>query len=375
MLFGARGTGKSRLVPHLLASTECLTVNLLQPELERALRRNPSSLTDMIKAHHNPEWVFIDEIQKVPELLNVIHHLIEETQTKFALTGSSARKLKHGAANLLAGRAFSYELYPFTAHELKDKFILNEAIAWGTMPKLTELSNAEEKKLFLESYALTYLNEEVLAEQLVRRAIPFKEFLSIAAQMHGEPINFTSIGRSIGSDHKTVRTYFDILADTLVGFYVTPFISSSRKRLAASPKFYFFDLGVKRALEFSLGETISTSSYGYGKAFETVVLLEIVRLNSYFRTNFQLHYLRTQQGVEVDLVIKKGSKNLIFVEIKSADSVRSEHLRNITRLSEEFRPTTSLLLSRDPVARIENGIEVMPWQMGISKLFGTDEVN
>jgi predicted AAA+ superfamily ATPase len=369
-LLGARGTGKSRLIGELLREKRLVTVDLLVPELERRLRRRPSMLVSMIKAEKEVEWVFIDEIQKIPELLDIVHSQIEGSRIKFALSGSSARKLKRGAANLLAGRAYSYNLFPLTSVELGQDFDLSRTLRWGSLPKIMSIESDEERAIFLESYAQSYLREEVLAEQLIRKIAPFQAFLEVAAQMNGEILNFAKIGREIGSDSKVVRSYFDLLVDTMIGFYLGGFATSARKRVSLAPKFYFFDLGVKRALDFSLGESVSESTYGYGRLFETLVLQELYRLNSYYRKSYEFSYLRTQSGVEVDLVLRLGQRELILVEIKSTDAVRGDHLRSLLSLGAEIPATRRYCLSNDPYPRTENGVRIVPWQMGIEEIMG-----
>jgi predicted AAA+ superfamily ATPase len=190
------------------------------------------------------------------------------------LTSSSARKLKRGSANLLAGRAFTYKLFPLTHLELAKQFDLNQALTYGTLPKLLEYEDNNDKVEFLRSYTQTYLREEIQIEQLVRRLNPFRDFLELAAQNNGEILNYTKISRDIGVDHKTVANYYQILEDTLVGFYLPPFHKSVRKRQLESPKFYLFDTGVKRALERSFNIPLNKRSYAYGKAFEHFVILE-----------------------------------------------------------------------------------------------------
>lgn len=369
LLLGARGTGKSHLVSRLLADKSTLTVDLLVPELERRLRRRPSLLSSMIAERKDLEWVYIDEVQKVPALLDLVHQHIERDKMKFALTGSSARKLRRGSANLLAGRAFSYQLFPLSFYELGAAFVLDDVLAWGSLPKVINSASEQEKRIFLESYAHTYIKEEVLAEQLVRNIAPFESFLEVAAQMNGEIINFSKISRQIDSQHTSVRTYFDILVDTMMGFYLPGFASSARKRLALSPKFYFFDAGVQRALEFSLDSRLAASTFAYGKAFESLVVQEVYRLNSYFRKNYELSYIRTQAGVEIDLVLRKGSRELILIEVKSTASVRDDHLSALRSLGTDLKPTRSYCLSMDPVARLDGEIKVVPWQQGIMEIF------
>ena len=248
-LFGPRGTGKSTLLKKRFDQSQCLWLDLLDSDVEDRFFRNPSDLYAIVKALPDEiHYVIIDEIQKVPKLLDEVHRLIEETDKIFILTGSSARKLKHGGANLLAGRAFVYHLYSLSCFELKEQFDLEKALHWGTLPKIFSLEEDSEKSEFLRSYADTYLKEEIWNEQVIRKLQPFRRFLEVAAQCNGKIINYANIARDVGVDDKTIKEYFFILEDTMIGFFLEPFHNSFRKRLVEKPKFYFFDPGVVRSL-------------------------------------------------------------------------------------------------------------------------------
>ena len=294
-LFGARGTGKTRLVNDLIPAKDSIYIDLLDPAQYEQFLVDPSRLSRLIEARgKNIEWIVIDEVQKVLPLLDIAHASIEKYGLKFALTGSSARKLKRGGANLLAGRAFTYHLYPFTSEELGLGFDLERCLAWGTLPKPYTADTNEERELFLRSYVHTYLKEEIQVEQIVRRLDPFRKFLSVAAQMNGALLNFSNIARDIGSTTPTVQSYFQILEDTLLGFYLEPYHLSIRKRQKEAPKFYFFDTGVQRALAEVLTLPLVESSYGYGKTFEHFIILELHRRSSYLRNDFKFSFLVTK---------------------------------------------------------------------------------
>ncbi|MGH2611964.1 MAG: ATP-binding protein, partial [Rhabdochlamydiaceae bacterium] len=223
-LFGPRGTGKSTLIKERFDQTECLWLDLLDSEVEDQFFRSPGDLYAIVKALPKQTiYVVIDEIQKVPKLLDGVHRLIEETDKIFILTGSSARKLRRGGANLLAGRAFVYHLYPLSCFELKTHFDLENALHWGTLPKIFSLEDDVEKSEFLRSYANTYLKEEISNEQVVRRLPPFRRFLEVAAQCNGKIINYANIARDVGVDDKTIKEYFSILEDTMIGFFLEPY--------------------------------------------------------------------------------------------------------------------------------------------------------
>ena len=313
-------------------------------------------------------WVVIDEVQKLPALLDVAHQHIEASPLRFALTGSSARKLKHGGANLLAGRAFVYRLFPLTAREIGARFSLPDALHWGTLPRLFSLERQEDKRDYLRSYAHTFLQEEITQEQVVRRLDPFRRFLFVAAQMSGQIINFSKLAREVGASVPTVQSYFQILEDTLVGFLLDAFHESVRKRQRENPKFYFFDTGVLRALSQTLTVDLVPHTYAFGVAFEHFILNEIMRLQSYGKKDYRFSYLRTKDGVEIDLIIERPGRKRVLVEIKSAERIRPEDIRSLKRLAPDVPHSEALCLSLDPVAQKIDGILCLPWQRGLEAL-------
>lgn len=374
-LFGARGTGKSTWIRSLFSEIPHLYVDLLNPDEEERLSKNPSSLLAQIDAlDPSIRWILLDEIQKVPKLLDVVHLEIERHKRLFALTGSSARKLKRGSANLLAGRAFVQHLFPLTARELGDRFDLETALQWGTLPMILALQEAQDKARFLRSYAQTYLKEEIVAEQIVRKLDPFRLFLEIAAQQNSEILNFSNIGRDAGVDTVTIQSYFQILEDTHLGFLLHPFHRSIRKRQRVNPKFYFFDTGVKRALEGTLTTGLVENTYGFGKAFEHLVILEVLRLNAYLEKDYRMSYLRTQEGAEIDLILERPGLPLVLVEIKSSRKVDERDIRTLHAFKKDLPPTTeAFCLSRDPIAKVIEGVRLLPWRAGLKEMGIGDE--
>ena len=336
-------------------------IDLLKPYTEDRYRMNPELLEKEASALEPGEWIVIDEIQKLPKLLDLVHSLIEEKKIKFALTGSSARKLKRGASNLLAGRAFNYRLYPFIQSELGNKFDLNQALAWGSLPKVLSLESDEDKALFLESYVHNYLKEEIQVEQLVRNIDPFRLFLPIAAQMNGQLINYSNIADDTGVSYKTIETYFQILEETLLGFFLLPFGRSVRKVQKQSPKFYFVDNGIKRALEARLRSPLIERTSEYGNAFESWFIFECFARNQYFKKGYRFSYLRTKDDVEIDLIIQKPDGEEYLVEIKSTTSPRAKDLKNLYSLKDAFPRAKSFCVSRAVNSQKWDHIRVMHW--------------
>ena len=376
-IFGARGTGKTTLVHESLHNvnqfpkSEIYLLNLLVPEVEHIYALNPSRLQEEIDSlKKSPKYIIIDEIQRVPKLLDVVQEMMFNKKYIFIMTGSSARKLKRGAANLLAGRANYFELYPLTFLELGKDFNLNQTLQYGSLPEIFHIEEVREKIQYLKSYTLTYLKEEIKAEQLVKDLDPFRKFMEVVGECSGEIINFAKIGRQCGVDHKAIRRYFQILEDTLVGYFLDAYHTSIRAKQVTHPKFYLFDLGVSNALNDNFHNKLSSSTFSYGKSFEHFIFLEIKRLNQYFEKNFKLSYLKTDTGQEIDLIIEKGKKVIFIIEIKSSSSINHEdHLKHLKNLSEHFPTARKLVLCQEKVPRKIEGIEIFPWALGLQEIF------
>ncbi|MFO1258557.1 MAG: AAA family ATPase [Gammaproteobacteria bacterium] len=369
-LFGARNTGKSTLLKNRYGIRGALWIDLLDPALEERYARDPSILqAEVLALESEIQYIIIDEIQKIPKLLDVVHKLIESTEKKFIMTGSSARKLKHGGSNLLAGRAFVYHLYPFTSFELDEAFQLNDALKWGTLPGIFSMTNDEEKTSFLQAYAQTYLKEEIWVEQFIRKLDPFRKFLEVSALSNGKIINVSNIARDVGVDDKTVKEYFSILEDTLIGFFLEPFQHSFRKRLSAKPKFYYFDPGVVRALSRMLSVSLLPSTSAYGEAFEHFIILECLRMAAYYKSEYRFSYLKTKDHAEIDLVVERPGEKILFIEIKSSTDLRKEDVASYSKIVSDFGECEAVCFSRDEKAKCFGEINVLPWQKGIEKYF------
>lgn len=372
-LFGARATGKSTLLKQIFADEKVLWLDLLSPDLEEEFVTRPSALFERLDAVRNQiSWVVIDEVQKAPKILDIVHSEIVRGDFKFALTGSSARKLKRGAANLLAGRALQNFLFPLTSFELGSEFDLDFVLKWGSLPEVMNLQSkpncSEEISQYLRAYTQTYLKEEIQVEQLVRRLPPFRSFLEVAAQCSGAILNYSKVARDIGSDPVSVKNYFSILEDTLIGFYLPAFHGSVRKRQNQHPKFYLFDVGVKSALSKQLNLELHRQTYLYGNNFEHWVITEIHRLNHYSSKDWTLSYLRTKDDVEIDLIIERPGEKTALIEIKSTKSVTREDVLSLSRIAKEFKGSQAFCFSRDPVNRSIEGVNCFFWQNGIEAL-------
>jgi uncharacterized protein len=365
-LFGPRGSGKSTLLRSQFTSENSLTIDLLDDEQERRFVSNPNELQAVANGlNPNQKFVVIDEVQKIPKLLDVVHILIERKACHFALSGSSARKLKAGGANLLAGRAFVFDLFPLSYVELGSAFSLASVLAWGSLPKIFDFDDDLSRRRYLNSYANTYLKEEIYAEQLVRNSEGFRRFLEIAAQCNGKIVNYLKVARAIGLEDKTVKTYFEILEDTFVGFFLQPYHPSFRKRFQQKPKFYFLDTGIARVLSNALDVPLHPSTSAYGEAFENLVVTEIFKLNRYTEKNYKLSFLQTTSGVEVDLVVERPGRSALLIEIKSADVVSEESLARLTQIHKDFPASEALFLCNAKTKMKYGEVWVLPWKDGI----------
>ena len=372
-LFGPRNTGKSTLLSQQYSKETSHVLDLLDVELEERLAKNPNMLIDIVQAlPEKIDTVILDEVQKVPKLLDVVHHLIESTNKHFIMSGSSARRLKRGGANLLAGRAFVYYLHPLSVLELAENFDLSCALQWGLLPSVWLTEDSEVRKQFLQAYTRTYLKEEVWEEQFIRKLDPFRRFLEVSAQCNGKIINFSNIARDVGVDDKTVKEYYALLEDTMLGFFLEGFQNSFRKRLSTKPKFYYFDVGVARALARHLSLPLRPSTNAYGETFEHFLILECIKLASYYRNEYRFSYLRTKDDREVDLVVDRPGQATLLIEIKSTTNVQKEALGPLIKLSEDLGDCEAVCFSQDTLAKKIEHVMVYPWQQGLEKFFGQE---
>ena len=370
LLFGARGTGKSTLLKALFPKKGSLWIDLLDYKQESSLSKNPDRLSFLLKGN-SFQRVIIDEIQKIPKLLDIVHKETEKNKKiQFIMTGSSARKLKRGQANLLAGRAIASYLYPLSCFELKKNFNLLKYLQFGALPKLSNLNPRSEKLLFLESYAQTYLKEEILQEQIIRKIQPFKNFLEVTAQINGQILNYSKFSREVGVDHKTIQNYFSVLDDTLLGFFLPAYHRSIRKQQQKSPKFFLFDLGVKKALERTTAIPLKPGTYAFGSAFEHFIILECHKLNHYFRKGYKFSYLKTKDGLEIDLIVQRPGKKDVLVEIKSTTEIREEHTKKLYHISASWDKACKMQVwSRDTQAQTIKKVKCLYWKTGLKTLF------
>ncbi|MFP3912356.1 MAG: ATP-binding protein [Desulfobacteraceae bacterium] len=326
-LFGPRGTGKTTWLRHRLP--HALFINLLESEHYNRLSGNPGLLRQMIPPDYS-DWVIIDEIQRIPELLNEVHDLIESKRRIFILTGSSARKLRRKGVNLLAGRALTYYLHPLTAREQQEVFNVDHSLRLGHLPARFSEHDPER---YLKDYVQTYIREEVLQESLTRNIGHFSRFLEVASFSQGSVINISEIAREAHIERASAQNYFSILEDLLIGVYLPVFTRKAKRKLIRHQKFYFFDTGVFRTIR-PIGPLDSNAELD-GPAVETLVLQELRAMNDYLECNYQIHFWRTKSGLEVDFVLY-GPGGLIAIEVKRSPHVHSKDLRGLKEFRKDY---------------------------------------
>jgi len=318
-LFGPRGTGKSTWLQQALP--DAFRIDLLDSSLFLELSRAPHRLEALIGSRPTGAWVVLDEIQKIPPLLDEVHRLMELRRWRFALCGSSARKLRRGGANLLAGRALTLSMESFSAAELGDAFKLDFALNWGLLPFVQQEPAAAAD--ILAAYVNTYLKEELQAEGLIRNVPPFVRFLAVAGQMNGQAVNSQNIAREAGVARSTVDTYFAVLTDTLVGHFLPAWRPRLKVREAAQPKFYWFDPGPARGAAGLLRDP--ADRLWQGTALETLIYHELRVYNEVSRKQRRISYYRTPAGVEVDFIIETAPRKpdtaprVVALEVKRAE--------------------------------------------------------
>jgi len=360
-LWGARQTGKSTLLKMLFPDTRYIDL-LKSDEFERYNRR-PALLREELSLLPENELVIIDEIQKIPALLDEVHWLISNHHLRFILSGSSARKLRRSGVNLLGGRAIRKHLFPFVSAEIPG-FDLIKACNNGMLPRHYLVENATNR---LHAYVGDYLQQEIKAEALTRNLNTFSRFMEIAALSNGEILNYKNIASECGVSAPTVKEYFSILEETLVGYTIPAFTRNVKRRVIQSPKFYYFDVGIAN---FLLKRTaIQPGSPEFGHAFEHFILQEIIAYIGYFRPLQHLSYWRTSSGYEVDAIIGNAE---VAIEIKSSDEVQSHHTKGLKAFSEEFPDCRLILVSLDKYARRMNNVEIYPALQFLSMLWDGD---
>ena len=377
LVLGPRGTGKSYYINYLLESkSEKIVIDLLDTELYSRFLKNPGQLSKIVRyklESHKNVIVFIDEVQKVPALLDEVHRLIETIGDRvvFILTGSSARKLRKSHANLLAGRAIYIPFFPFSLMEIDLVKGIDKAMQYGTLPKAFLDNDVFLIENYLRTYTHIYLKEEIQQESLTRNIDVFSRFLEFAAFENGHPINYSKIAKQLGVSLKTVQGHYQILEDTLIVTKIPAWTFSIRKQMIQMPKYYFFDNGVLNSLTGELKTELKESSYRFGRLFENLVVNEIIRYNELMDLDYNLYHYRTNHGSEIDLILQKNIKYPpIAVEIKSTATPGGVDVKQLNKFKDEFPDSECYVLCRVPYPYEENGVTFLPFVDGIKQVFG-----
>ena len=348
-LFGARQTGKSTLLKTLFP--EAISFNLLNSDVKNRFEQRPALLYSLLVKEPDGSLVIIDEIQQVPELLNEVHRLIFDKHMRFVLCGSSARKLRRKGYNTLGGRAIPYYLYPLVSAEIPN-FDINRAINHGLLPPHYDADDPSE---LMSAYTDVYLREEVKAEALVRNIKSFNRFLEIAAMTSGEMVNYNNIASDCMVSANTIKEYFSILEDTLIGYMIPAYTKKLTRRLVQAPRFYLFDVGLTNHL--LKRKNLQEGTIDYGHAFEHLIIQELIAYISYSHNDNILSYWRTYTGVEVDAIIGDAK---IAIEIKSTQEVQNKHLKNIRSFANDYPSARKIVVSQDIFSRsTDDAIELV----------------
>ncbi len=365
-LWGARQTGKSTFLK--IKFPQSVYYDLLKSDLYLRLQKTPHVLREEILALPKNQLdhpIIIDEIQKIPALLDEVHWLIENNQTQFILCGSSARKLKRLGTNLLGGRALRYHFYPLTYTEIPN-FNLLTALNNGLIPSHYF---STQVNLLLEAYIIDYLNHEIREEGLVRNFPDFARFLDSIAFSNGELVNYNNIARDCGVSAKTVENYYQILIDTLLGYFLPPFHKKIKRDLISkTPKFYLFDIGIQNYL--SKRSIIELRGTQAGNAFEHFIFMELIAYKGFNKKRYELTYWRTKTGLEVDFILDSD----IAIEVKISQTVHKEDLKGLIAFCEEHHPKQAIVVSLDANLRLlkindQTEIRIYPWEYFLKKLW------
>jgi len=354
-LWGPRKTGKSTYLKRRFPRS--LVYDFLKTDLFLEYSKRPSLLRERLLAKDDGDLnypVILDEVQKIPQILDEVHWLIENRGLSFILCGSSARKLKRGKANLLGGRAWRYEMFPFVSAELEELDLLR-VLNRGMIPAHYLLEGYSKA---LRAYTQDYLKEEVFAEGLTRNIPAFSRFFDAMGYSHGELTNYSNIARDCGVDSKTVKEYYQILVDTLLGTMVEPFKRrQGRQVISRTPRFYLFDVGIAGAI--TKRHSVNNKGELFGKAFEHFIFMEIAAYNSYNELDYPINFWRTKSGLEVDFVLGGGE---VAIEVKGTARVEKRDLRPLTAFIEEYSPRKALVVCNEREERVHEQIRIMPYQ-------------
>ncbi len=367
LLLGPRQTGKSTFIKNQL-DTDFIKIDLLESEIFRDYQKNPNRLKEVVSATEKT-LIIIDEIQKIPELLDVVHSILEDRKDlRFLLTGSSARKLKKNTTNLLGGRAYPMLMHPITTHEYLNSnldYDINKLIQHGGLPSVLTSKNPSQR---LKAYIGIYLQEEIKAEGFVRNLSDFSKFLDVAALTNSEQLDYNGVASDAQISARTVSAYYQILQDTLLGYLLEPYKETKTRKAVATPKFYFFDVGVANHL--SGRERLVSGTPEYGKAVEHLVFTELLTYKDYLNKEYKIYYWRSTSQFEVDFLIQTKNSKWIAIEVKASGRIDKSDFKGIKALSDDLTLERKIIISLERESRrTEEGFEILPMQVFFDHLW------
>jgi len=366
-LWGPRKTGKTSYLKNHFP--ESILFDFLKTDLFFEISKNPSLLRERLLAKDDKilkQPIILDEVQKVPQVLDEVHWMIENKGFRFILCGSSARKLKRGHVNLLGGRAWRYEMFPLVTAELESIDLLH-ILNHGMVPA-HYLQNEEDFRRSLKAYIQDYLKEEIFAEGLTRSIPAFSRFFDAFSYSHGELTNYSNIARDCGIDSKTVKEYYQILVDTLLAVRVEPFKKrQARNIITKAPKYYLFDVGIANYLRKQTIE--EEKGIEFGKSLEHFILMEILAYRSYSEKDFEINFWRTKTGMEIDFILAEGE---VAIEVKGTNRIDLRDFRTLSKFSEEYSPKRIIIVCNEKKKRVHGKIEVAPWSIFLRNLWDGD---
>jgi predicted AAA+ superfamily ATPase len=358
--WGPRQTGKSTLLKELFP--DALWFDLLLSDVYNRLLKSPQYLRETVLAQ-NKKIVVIDEVQRIPVLLNEVHWLIVNHKIQFILSGSSPRKIIRSGENLLGGRALRYELFPLTSSEIGNIDLL-KALNHGLLPRHYLSSNPGN---LIASYIGNYLRDEIVAEAKIRKVEVFARFLEAAAFSNGEMVNYLNIAADCGVSAPTIKEYFQILEDTLIGKFIPSYRQKPKRRVIKTPKFYFFDIGITNHL-LKRGN-IEYGAELFGNAFESFIFQELTAHSHYSGLQYPISYWRTASQIEVDFIL---GKHEVAIEVKSSGKISTRHLSGLRAFMEEYKVKKAIIVCTEPLPRVIDNIEIVPWKIFLERLWNNE---
>jgi len=363
-LWGARQTGKSTLLKTLFPDS--LWFDLLLSDVFERLNRNPAILRETVLGTRPSGPVVIDEIQRIPGLLNEVQWLMVNNGTRFILSGSSPRRILRAGANLLGGRALRYELYPLIYKEIDD-FELARALNHGFLPRIYQSANPAR---LISAYIGNYLQDEILTEARVRNLQAFSRFLEVAALSNGEIVNFSGIATECGVSAPTVKAYFQILEETLIGRFLPSFRKKPKRRVIQAPKFFYFDLSIPN--HFLRRRSIEPGTEPFGKVFEHFIYQEIYAHRNYSGLDYPFSYWRTASGLEVDFILGEPE---VAIEVKAGNHIHSRHGSGLRNFAEEYQVKQLIIVCNEPYPRQMGKVSILPWQTFLDRLWAGEIIH